>query len=372
MPAVRAVQNGQEVFFAAIPATTYTKLNVQVEHFDSSKDLADEGQGYQRTPENNRGRKFGRYLEEPDAISPTAILLNDRAGDVTYDPRTHTLSIDDASPLFNYDGQHRGLGYKYRVEADPSFGTFPIPVVITKGMSKLKEMTQFRVINTTAKSMATMLVNAILARMQSVQGDGAIDKTAHKSTVGYKVTESLNGDAHSPWYDLIIMANEKAWTKKEVTDDPMREHTRVVKASSFVDALKPIYDYMLSMTIGDDLDTRTGKIAIVVNEFWSAIKEMMPEAFAKPADYALFYSGGIGPLHLVLRDLLIKMHVGRRSFVKSEFIVMMNGSSLLRDPSFWHSANSEGARIYSGKANWGDLAKRIIEDMTEEAAVATV
>ena len=95
----------------------------------------------------------------------------------------------------------------------------------------------------------------------------------------------------------------------------------------------------------------------------------MPTAFEHPADYALFRSGGIGPMHLVLRDLMIKMHTGHRDYVKAEFLKMMENSDLLENPEFWESSNEDGARIYSGKANWGDLAKRIIRDVEEGAKV---
>lgn len=111
------------------------------------------------------------------------------------------------------------------------------------------------------------------------------------------------------------------------------------------------------------------EIARVVNEFWAALKEKMPGAFESASDYALFKSGGVGPMHLVLRDLLVKMHTGRRKYVKNEFLAMLAGSDLLDEESFWLSSNEDGARIYSGKANWPDLAKRIIRDV-EEGAMA--
>ena len=75
-------------------------------------------------------------------------------------------------------------------------------------------------------------------------------------------------------------------------------------------------------------------------------------------------------MHLVLRDLMVKMHVGRRKYIEAEFLAMIEGSELLRDANFWLSNNEDGARIYSGKANWPDLAKRIIRDI-EEGARAT-
>ena len=47
---------------------------------------------------------------------------------------------------------------------------------------------------------------------------------------------------------------------------------------------------------------------------------------------------------------------------------MISGSDLLTDADFWSSSNDDGARIYSGKANWPDLAKRIIRDLEEGMA----
>ena len=73
-------------------------------------------------------------------------------------------------------------------------------------------------------------------------------------------------------------------------------------------------------------------------------------------------------MHLVLRDLLTKMYLARRKFVREEFKVMISGSDLLTDADFWSSSNDDGARIYSGKANWPDLAKRINRDLEEGMA----
>ncbi len=72
--------------------------------------------------------------------------------------------------------------------------------------------------------------------------------------------------------------------------------------------------------------------------------------------------------HLVLRDLLVKMHTGHRKFIKTEFLAMLDESDLLANPEFWQSDNEDGARIYSGKANWPDLAKRLIRDIEDGVA----
>ena len=42
---------------------------------------------------------------------------------------------------------------------------------------------------------------------------------------------------------------------------------------------------------------------------------------------------------------------------------MMEGSEWLNNHEQWRSENDQGARIYSGKANWPTLAKLIIRDI---------
>ena len=378
VPALRAVQNGQELFLFFLPAKALKALPIQVEKFDPDKPYDDPHQGYQRSAERNRARRFSRYLEVPDATSPTAIMLNDRDSQSDYDSKRGMLTFDtEKGAIFNYDGQHRQLGYEFRLEGDDSFAEFPIPVTMTRGMDKLNEMTQFQTINSTAKGVATGLVNAILAKVQATEGDAAIDMSQQRGVVCYKVTEALNNDPQSPWYKLIALPNQSQWTKRAIAEDPTLEHTRVIKANSFVDVLRPVYDYLSQLKMADTLDARAQEIAAVVNEFWSALKEKMPDAFRQPNDYALFKSNGVGPMHLVLRDLMVKMHAGRRKWVKDEFRAMMDGAELLSTDGefFWHSDNEGGALTYSGKAGWVSLAKRIIHDIedgrdVEDAALA--
>ena len=313
VPAVRAVQNGQELFQFFLPVKLLQSLPVKVEPYDPDKGETD-----------------------PDGKS-----------------------------IFNYDGQHRALGYLFRYEGNEPFGEFAVPIVMTRGMAKLNETTQFQTINSKAKGVPTALVNAILAKMQATEGDDAIDPSAHRNVVCYKVTEAVNSEPGGPWQNLIALPNQKQWTKRDVAEEPSREHARVLKADSFVDALRPVYNYVTTHNFASTLDERTEVIAGIVNEFWSALKAKLPKAFARPNDYALFKSGGVGPMHLVLRDRLAKMHSGRRAAVKEQFLTMLDGSDLLGTAEFWESSNADGAGIYSGKANWPDLAKRIIRDVDE-------
>src|SRR6266436_1088403 len=94
VPAVRDVQNGQEIFTFFLHADALSVIPIEVEKFDPDKPYDDPDQGYQRTAEKNRARRFARYLETEKAISPTAIMLNDRDCTTEYDPKTGMLSFD--------------------------------------------------------------------------------------------------------------------------------------------------------------------------------------------------------------------------------------------------------------------------------------
>ena len=43
----------------------------------------------------------------------------------------------------------------------------------------------------------------------------------------------------------------------------------MIKANSFVDALRPIYDYSSMLKIAASMDERAQEIAKIVSEFWS-------------------------------------------------------------------------------------------------------
>ncbi len=378
VPALRDEQNGTEIFMFFVPAQTLKSLNIKVEQFDPGKSYQNEDQGYQRNPEPARMRKFARYLAQPDAISPTAILLNDRLGATKFDKEKGLLTFDSTHPVFNVDGQHREGGYEHRLDGDPDFGNFPIPVIMTKHLSKLREMIQFNVINDSQKGVATSLVKAILSQVHENQGDKVIEDAGKvRDVVLYKTVEALNSQPQSPWRGFIILANEKAWTKREKIEVPARAKTRLIKAESFVDSLKPVHDYMSSMFFDlSSIDHRVTMLADTVRGFWSAIREQMPEPWEKPQQYTLFQSGGVGPLHLVLKSLLTPMLKAHRAFDADNFKAMIQDASLLTDADFWRSTDDDGnliedgrarARLYSGKTTWPDLARMVKESIDESA-----
>ncbi len=352
--ALRAEQNGHVMFLASIPAAKLKELNLRVERFDAtlverlrceeiSKDEYLEQQGYQRTVDNNRANKFAAYLQQDAAISPTVLLVNDRNGACSFDDQTGTLTIDTTAALFIYDGQHRDKGIDRALSLKSSLANFPIFCVITHKLSKLKEMTQFKVINGTAKGVKTNLVTEI---MTAIQSDGAeLSVKDAKQIACNHANHEINMRADSPWKTMIALANQSKPRKGEIKVNPELEFQRIIGSQSFGRSLQPIYDYLEAnkwptvpgglLKTQSSLSDRGKKMADIVIEFWQSVKQQMPEPFDAPDQYVLHGSMGVLCMHIVLVSLLGDMYKGRRPWVAEEFVTMTRNSEWFNDAGQW-------------------------------------
>src|SRR5690349_12304965 len=128
--------------------------------------------GYQRAPVTARMRAAADYYEKKQGRMPNPLLLNIREDDfdrvrvgVTggdqheYDRAireqgdwigTGYIEFDKDLPMWLYDGQHRKGGLEMIIARDVDFGTFPVPVSLTLGLSVLDETKEFYEVNTNA------------------------------------------------------------------------------------------------------------------------------------------------------------------------------------------------------------------------------
>jgi DGQHR domain-containing protein len=381
LPALRAVQNGHVMFLVSIPAAKLKQLNLKVERFDSTLverhrggEITDEEyldqQGYQRTVDNNRANKFAAYLQQDEAVSPTVLLINDRNGACTYNEKTGMLTFDTKSAMFIYDGQHRDKGIEKALSLKADLAEFPIFAVITSQLPKLKEMTQFKVINGTAKGVKTNLVIEIMTAIQTEETEVSV-KDAKQIACNH-ATHEINRRDDSPWKGMVALANTSKPKKSEINVSPELEHQRIIGSQSFLRSLQPIYDYLESnkwptvrngtLKTPTSLLDRGKKIADIVVEFWQAVQSQMPEVFETPEDYILHGSLGVNVMHGVLASLLGDMHQGRRRWVADEFVTMISTSEWFTDASQWEKDGGEAA-TYSGYGGMDKLTAVIIESL---------
>lgn len=312
--------------------------------------------GYQRTPIESRKRKIGHYAMKPDSIMPLGGLLNARGSE---EPKHENygsklifeeeykdgyisfgiLTIPDrALPLYVVDMQHRIGAYQWAMEQEngEKLENFPLTAIIADGLSKMEEINQFEIINTTQKKIRTDLAR----RLKSIQ----ITNNNHKLVLekqgklweakGPIIAENLN-NARGPWYGKILPPNRSR----------VEQSTMVIRETSFVTSLKPILQnpYFLRQT--DILATD------LINRYWGVIQSIWPEAFYNPNAFVIQKSPGVFSLHELVPEIF-ELARRRGEFSFKNIFDVMKPIGEIGDASFWLANSTHGK---SGAAHYGSM-----------------
>ncbi|HEX8285010.1 MAG TPA: DGQHR domain-containing protein [Pyrinomonadaceae bacterium] len=366
-PAISGTQKGVRIYSGVLPAGDLTKVTA-VDYYSSNLAPDDPNQGYQRPPERSRITRIGSFLintiidedGQGDGLFPSAVTLAARKP-LQYDSNTKTLSLRLDQPLQVVDGQHRIAGLRYAIEekGETSLEDFPIPFVIIETPDRYIEMDQFRIINGTAKSVRTDLVNAIITAMATSRGESIIKDKERWKVVVTRVVDRLDKDPKSPWRGLILMPDEAG--------SPKGSNGKVVRATSFMTSLKPVYDWLKSLHFLDKCETlqqQADFVYEVVAPFWAAVQESVPGAFENADEYVIQKTPGLFSLHkLLVSDLLPDMWHGRREWSKKNFIEFLNDSPELMDSEFWHK-NAGRASAYGSMKGFDELYKLLSDSIS--------
>ena len=355
LPAIELRQNGTRLLISKMRAgdlSTYTR----VDPFDTNKPLDDAKQGYQRPAEMPRVKKLGNWmkkeLEEGRQVRmPTALLLSSRGTDVVLSPNG-TVTLKESNKLPLIDGQHRRRGFEWAIEDKDvkELADFELPIVIMQDIGLVGEMNQFRIVNGEQKSVRTDLVNMILTQLVAREGDDAVEEKNEWKVVASLAVKRLNADKGGPWFDRIVMPDQRAYSKEEVDANPALQHLRTARATSFISALKSIDTYLKIVRPGAaSLAERSETLFQVLDGFWRAVRKLNPKAFEKADDYVMLKTPGIFSLHRLCLSVMKDMYIGHREFVESEFAHMLTAASELQDPHYWSAGSSD--------ADGGDAAK---------------
>lgn len=352
--AVSGKQKGRRIFTGVLNAGDLIDVTT-VDHYNSSRTTDDPKQGYQRPPERSRITRIGTYLIKNivdddngngNGLFPTAVTLAARTP-LAYDEATMTLTIEYDKKLQVVDGQHRIEGLRYAIleKEELYLKDFPIPFVIMETPERVVEMNQFRTINGTAKSVRTDLVNSILTSMAASQGDGYIDEKDKWRVIVTRVVDRLDKDEDSPWFGLILMPDEAG--------SPKSSDGKVVRATSFMTSLKPVYDwldYFNFLREADDLAGKADTVYDVIAPYWEAIIRVVPGAFESPGEYVIQKTPGLFSLHtLLVKDLIPHMFRHRMDWTRANFASLIEDSPELTDPDFWHKGSGRASSYGSMK-----------------------
>lgn len=353
--AIPAEQDGTHLYVGVAKAKDLVALTT-VDSYDPKLDPTDDNQGYQRPPERSRITKIGRYLidGEGNSLFPTAVLLAARTK-LEYDKKEGKITVSSKSPLRIVDGQHRLAGLKYAIEEKNAvhLENYNIPFVIIETPDRLVEMTQFRIVNGTAKQVRTDLVNMILTSTYAGMKRTEIPGKVQWQIVVSNVVDRLAKSPDSPWYGLIALPGEAT---------SRSEGGRTVRATSLITSMRPVYVWLKEVSgILDEqcrsIDDEIDYVFKLVSDYWNAIKAVVPNAFENPSEYVIQKTPGIFSLHLLLRHLLGNMYRGRRKFNKETFVEFLQESPEIKNADYWAKEMTKGpsASVYGSMKGFQDL-----------------
>lgn len=349
--AIRFVQNGRVLYTAAIPAGDIISRTC-VDVWDA--DVEEDERGYQRTPQGTRVKAVAEYVSGEDAIMPLGGLLNARAADdadwgsrlkFTADPgqrgqiQSGVLTLpDDSEPLWTVDMQHRLAGFEYAIselERD-DLAEYPLVVTISDGLSKLEEIEQFELINTTQKKVATDLARQLLATQYKVFGlEGLPDPSKEWQAKGAIVTNWLNENG-SVFRGRIIPPNKTAGQVPR----------GVTKQTTFVSSMKAILTTPFLQRMHEE------SIAQLVDAYWAAVERVWPQAVEFPKDSVILKGPGVYPLHMVMPDVLEVVRSEQKPLTTENMLAAIAGWRQLGD-DYWDKHNTDTGATRFGSSGQG-------------------
>jgi DGQHR domain-containing protein len=362
-------QDGHTVYLTSIRAEDLEEFT-KIDRFDPALPIDHPDQGYQRSEEMPRVKKLANWLRQnlddgDGVLMPTSLLASTRKGKLNYDKERCTITLSAKEKIHLVDGQHRRAGLLYAIneKGRDELRDFQVPLIIVEGLSTEDEMRQFAVVNSTQKSVRTDLVNMILTQLAAGEGDDVIRPKEQWKVVVSRALQALNSDSSGPWYDMVVMPNETGFNKNEVEEEPTLAHKKLVRATSFMSSLKPIYDY-LDQSLWDvqGLSTaeRGEQLAAIVSAFWSAIRRLNKEAFERPGDYVLQKTPGLFALHRICKRVLPVMYEARRPWDVENFVTMLEPCAELHDPTFWERVGGDASK-YGSMKGFAELADLLWE-----------
>lgn len=363
--AIRFEQNGR-VFYETVMLAGELIRRTQVDIWRPAAGDAEEN-GYQREPSAGRLREVANYVSNNDAILPTGGLLNARSENGPAYGQVLKFESDEAEPgpiqsgwltipsnlknLWTVDMQHRIGGLHLAIDGDgrADLADFPVVATIADGLSKLEEVEQFDLINTTQKKIRTDLARrtmSIRARDRDKRRD--FDRRGRLwEARGPVIVDWLNRDSEV-WKSKIIPPNS---SKKEWPDGIVRE-------TSFVTSLKPILQTPLFVRTSDE------QVALVIDRYWSAVRFIFEEAFSDSDNSVIQKTPGIFSLHALVPEVVeVLRSRGQQATPENVAEVIAPWRELGAD--FWDRDNEDGAGRFGSMKGFSILAADLRDKLPE-------
>lgn len=336
------------MFYAAVMSAEDLISRTKVDVWDPS--VPEDQRGYQRKVSTTRAKSVAEYVAKPQAIMPQGGLLNAR-GDgsgpvVRFTPhpgqsgpvQCGTVTIDERIlPLWVVDMQHRIAGFRHaiRVNGAEQLRSFPLLVTIADGLTRMDEVSQFELINTTQKKVQTDLAHNLLAAQYKDGGLQALRdaREAWKARAAI-IVQWLNENS-AVFKGRVILPNTSVGERRGA----------VARQTSLNQSLKPVLTSPFVQAIRDEVE-----IGRLIDAYWQAIAEVWPEAVRNPQSSLILKSAGTAALHRVLPQVIEICRERRYGLDKDGFLKAIQGWLHSLGPDWWDSTNRNGASGFGSSA----------------------
>jgi len=290
MPAIKVEQRDIDIYVTAMRAQDLLE-NCRISWWKR-----DEPNGYQRPLKDSRIREIKHYLLKEIGTFPTSVLANVR-GELQAKTTKKLgencelceISIPEKS-LWVIDGQHRVEGLRAAKDEENRFEDYPLIVSLFTLPDPYDEMLQFHIVNSRAKSVPTDLAQRHIFQMARKIGLPEVmvregEREAYGAYV-IPIVDKLLKESGSPWHGKIQLA-----------DEPRKKREHVIKQRPLADSIHFIIKERPALM--KDLD----KLTKLLKEYWNALADIFPTAFADPRNYTIQATPGVYSLHMVFPEV---------------------------------------------------------------------
>jgi DGQHR domain-containing protein len=332
--------------------------------------------GYQRPLLERRVAQALNYLYFEDKVFPSSILVNIR-GDVEFTPACAVggvgeygiLRIPGSSlPLWIVDGQHRIMAIAVAAKENPKYNSYPIPVSLLTLSDRYDEMRMFYIVNSRQKRISTGLAQRNLRQTISKIGVEEVKRYEAKRKVmaalSVTIVDKLRCNPQSPWYEKVILPHEIR-----------RKSNHIISQTSLADSIGLLLGKLPPEEFDlNEIEESAERVGQLLINYWSALKEIFPEAFQIPEDYTIQKTIGCYVFHKVF-SYVYKLckesndfsKEGMKSFLLEMFNDFSKSTGLVVDSEFWNKWAGDPLATGTGMKTVNKLANLLIDSLPLES-----
>jgi DNA sulfur modification protein DndB len=364
--AYRIKQKGKDIYLSSIKAGDLIKI------YDTDRWSKTRVEGYQRALARSRVSMAARYLREEDGLFPTSVLLNVR-GVLRFEPIENLDGVErgiltvpeESMPLWVVDGQHRIEALRLAIPESPEFNDYMIPVSIFNLHDSFEEMRMFYVVNSRQRSVPTDLALHHLHRTIMERGQYRVLPYEPEQRVfaaqSLDVVKVLNTDATSPWLGRVQAPNEP------------KGPNHIIKERPLADSIGYILKEMTTSQVRD-VQKNPRILAEPLIEYWNALKEIFPDAFANPQEYTIQRTTGTYSLNMIYTKVAKLCEKASASNKKDEFKNLLGdmfkdiaqSQGVSSDSDFWHKETGYPLALGTSMKLIKSLASLFLDNLRED------